>query len=113
MKSLDSQPERLRLALAEYRRLLERRFGKALVEVRLFGSRARGEAHAESDVDLLVVLETAGWDERRDAIDLATDVGLERTLLLSPTVFDRATWALWVEQGRPLAREIERDGVPV
>ena len=101
------------LALEQYKLRLGERFGAALVEVRLFGSRARGEAHAESDVDVLVVLERAGFDDRRTAIDLAADVGLEHGLIVSPTVFDRSTWARYREQERPLAAEIERDGILV
>jgi len=60
-----------------------------------------------------VVLERAGFAERRTAIDLATDVGLEHDLLISPSVFDRQTWSDWCRQERPFAREVERDGVEV
>jgi predicted nucleotidyltransferase len=35
---------------------LKRLYGKGLLEVRLFGSQARGEAGPDSDIDLLVVL---------------------------------------------------------
>jgi len=43
--------------LSEIRRRLEAAFGKRLKEVILFGSRARGDAAPDSDLDLLVVLE--------------------------------------------------------
>ena len=44
-------------ALDEYVRHLRTRFGPALVTVVLFGSRARGEARPESDLDVLVIAE--------------------------------------------------------
>jgi predicted nucleotidyltransferase len=47
-----------RLAVAEIRAL----YGERLESVHLFGSRARGDAHPDSDVDLLVVLD--GVDSR-------------------------------------------------
>lgn len=43
--------------LAEFLDRLKNRFGDGLVTVAVFGSRARGEAHADSDLDLLVVAE--------------------------------------------------------
>lgn len=48
----------LRLAAAAYARLLEEELRDNLLAVVLFGSVARGEATAGSDIDLLVVCET-------------------------------------------------------
>ena len=45
-----------RADLERYVRLLEERFGPDLVSVVLFGSRARGTAGPDSDIDLLVVI---------------------------------------------------------
>ena len=46
---------------------LRRLYGPRLRRVLLFGSWARGDAHPESDIDLLVVLDRVGspWDELR------------------------------------------------
>jgi len=41
--------------LQQFLRVLHARYGEALVSVVLFGSWARGEARAESDIDLLVI----------------------------------------------------------
>ena len=48
-------PEALQGDLDRYIALLEARFSDALVSVVFFGSRARGEARPESDVDVLIV----------------------------------------------------------
>ena len=45
-----------RADLERYVRLLEERFGPDLVSVVLFGSRARGTAGPDNDIDLLVVI---------------------------------------------------------
>ena len=78
-------------ALARFADIVRERFGHAVIDIRLFGSHARSNAHEESDVDVAVVLEEAGWETRRDIIDLAADIGLAHGLMLSPTVFDRET----------------------
>ena len=62
-------------------------------------------------MDVAVVLLEARWEIRREIIDLATDIGLERGLTLSPTVFDRATYERWRVQDRPLVRDIEHEGI--
>ena len=100
-------------ALARFAGALREQFGGSVVGIRLFGSHARSTAHEESDVDVAVVLSEAGWEVRRDIIDLATDIGLAQGLTLSPTVFDEATWERWRAQDRPLVRDIEREGIPL
>jgi predicted nucleotidyltransferase len=97
--------------VARFAEELRNRFGKAVIEVRLFGSFARFEADEESDVDVAVVLERADWNTRREVIDLATDVGFPFDLRISPTIFERQTYERWREQERPLVMDIERDGV--
>lgn len=100
-------------AAARFAAELRRHYGDAVVDVRLFGSFSRAEAHEESDVDVAVVLEHADWKTRCDVIDLATDVGLPHDLLISPTIFDRDTYERWRRQERPLVMDIERDGIPL
>ncbi len=99
--------------LTEFHDRLSSRFGADLVDVRLFGSLARGEATEESDVDVFVLLRTAGWTERRTVLDIAGDLFAEHDLLISPTVFDVARYEEWLRQERALVMDIERDGVQV
>jgi predicted nucleotidyltransferase len=114
MAPAETSPCRIVLtAASRFAGELRRRYGKAVLDVRLFGSFARAEAHEESDVDVAVVLERADWNTRRAVIDLATDVGLPLELLISPTIFDRETYARWRRQERPLVMDIERDGMPL
>jgi len=98
-------------AIARFACAVRERFGDSVVDIRLFGSHARATAHEGSDVAVAVVLNEAGWEIRRDIIDLAADIGLGHGLLLSTTVRDRATWERWRSQNRPLVRDIEHEGV--
>jgi hypothetical protein len=112
-RSRPTVPSAARAALGTFVDALHARFGDAVGDVRLFGSFARREANEDSDVDVAVVLERVDWRTKREVIDLATDVGLSTGLVLSPVVFDREIYERWREQGRPLVKSIERDGVPV
>lgn len=96
---------------SEFAQALRARSGNTVVKIRLFGSYARGDANVESDIDVAVVLDEASFRTRCDVIDLATDISLPSGFMLSPTVFDRATYERWRRQERPLVMDIEREGL--
>jgi len=88
-------------------------FPKENVSGILFGSCARGEGRADSDLDLLVVVNTGDLAVRRMIFDLAYEEFLQTDVLVSPLVLSREAFAALKRTGRRLARDIERDGVPV
>ena len=54
-------------------------FGDRLLKVVLYGSKARGDSHSESDLDLLLLLRGdrgVAWQDARAASFLAADVGM-------------------------------------
>jgi predicted nucleotidyltransferase len=107
---MDRLPQR---AARQFADALRRRYGDALVDVRLFGSCARGEMREDSDVDVAVVLRVVDGRTKRDVIDLAASIGLEHDVLLSPTVLDRETFQRWRAQERLLVMDIQREGLPL
>jgi predicted nucleotidyltransferase len=76
------------LLLSELRAALENLYGDRLARIVLYGSQARGDTHAESDVDILVVLEgpVEPGREIRRMRDVRTRFGLryEQALSLLP-----------------------------
>jgi|SRR6185295_14922250 len=68
---------------------LAQRLGDELVQVALFGSRARGEARWRSDYDLMVVLRSATGEARSAVHRLATTLELEHNVDLSTKIVDR------------------------
>jgi predicted nucleotidyltransferase len=71
--------------LRRVRAELERLYGPRLVRVLLYGSRARGDAHEESDWDIAVILDGFDGDpsERERLIDLSTELLLETGCVVS------------------------------
>ena len=104
-------PTLLHDVLAAYRGKLERTFPGRLLRLTLFGSWARGEAHEDSDVDVLVVLDRATFAERSGAIELGAMAGLEHGWPVAPLVLTASEWAELERRERLLVREIARDGV--
>jgi uncharacterized protein len=96
-------------ALAALRARLTTRFGDRLASMTLFGSRARGEGHEESDLDVLVLVNGLSPAERRTVFDDALGVELETGLAVSPLPRSREKFAAQ----SALARDVCRDGMPV
>lgn len=80
-------------------------------EVILFGSRARGEAHAESDWDLLVLSEQSANLKLRDRYyDLIYDLELNYDEALSTVFFSLGRWRSGASPA-PLYDNIRREGI--
>lgn len=104
----------VRDSLARFRALLAARFGSRLREVVLFGSCARGDAHEESDVDVLVVVDDLTVEERRVVIDLSYDVDSEGPWLgLSPLAYSTRQATELRQRERALFVDIDREGIRV
>jgi predicted nucleotidyltransferase len=99
------------VALAELTAALRGRFGARLHRLTLFGSRARGEAHEESDVDVLVVIDDLAASEKREVDAFVGDALTRHDVLISTLLVSRADLERLAARGRLIVREIERDAI--
>jgi len=77
----------IQVVLAAYRRVLEEHFGERLVQLTLFGSYARGEAHADSDVDVAVVLDRIERpSDRMLPMELAGELTISHNFVITPLI---------------------------
>lgn len=107
-------PAHVRAALDEFKAGAQRAFGERFLRVVLFGSYARGLVHADSDVDLLVLITARQPGDGHRAVDAAVQVMLQRPeLVLSPLVMTPEELDTLRARERRLARDIDREGVPV
>jgi predicted nucleotidyltransferase len=102
-----------RAAVTEYLARIRARLPERVLAVTLFGSKARGDASAESDIDLLVLVDADNNELRSELWRIASDVSLEHNVVLSPRVFGQARWAEARRMRLPLYRAIAEDGVPL
>ena len=79
----------------------------------LFGSRARGESHPESDVDILVLLKAVHLESKHQIWDLANDLFLETEIDISPIVMSLESFEKIRNLERLFAKEIEQEGIPL
>lgn len=109
---LPALPERVERALRLLKERLGRRFGGELVEVRLFGSFARGEQHEESDVDVLILFEHENWDEGALFREIA-EVDRSERVWISPLVCSRSRFEAMRRDEVGIALEIDAQGMAV
>lgn len=93
---------------------LARSFGSRFEGLRLYGSWARGEQDAESDVDVAVLVSgRATRDDQREGIRLGTEVGLAGNVLFSVSVFGADDFRRLVEREHPFYEAVDREGIPL
>jgi len=108
-----AMPVSLRPALAEYAERLRALFGERLVDVRLFGSFARGEAHEDSDVDVLVLVQGLTDLEIGLAAGEVAPVIAKTGLPLAPLPMASEKLEEMRRQQRGLAHALDSEGISV
>lgn len=81
-------------------------------QIILFGSRARGDADPDSDMDVLVVLAEEPDEDARDWVsECAWEAGLPHGIVVVPIVFGRRQWEQGPERHSLLAQAVRAEGV--
>ena len=82
-----------------------------VLDLRVFGSRARGEATPDSDMDIFIEVETLTPILRRQIDEIAWEVGFEWEYIISTVVATRQQLEEGPMGASPLMLNIEREGV--
>ena len=104
-----------REAVDRYVRVLGERLGPRLARTILFGSRARGEGHEESDLDVAVVVRGPEREVYRQVYDSAAEINMEYDygLRLAPLLLSEETLEDLRERELAIAGAILEEGVPL
>ncbi|MEN4006321.1 MAG: nucleotidyltransferase domain-containing protein [Methanobacteriaceae archaeon] len=103
---------KIKKVLEEFKKEIERLYGKRLKNIILYGSWARGDATFDSDIDVLIVLggEVAPGGEIDRMIDIITDINLKHRVLISVYPVSEEDYSTI---NSPLLINVRREGVPV
>jgi predicted nucleotidyltransferase len=86
-------------------------FSDQVVTTHLFGSKARGDDSAESDIDILVITASENWRIVRKIRQIGARVSLEHDVLFNMHVVDCTRWAEMERTQSTYWRTIQRDGI--
>jgi len=90
---------------------LKEKLGDEIVSIRLFGSKARGDFHAESDIDIFVLVKEKTPDIREKVSGLAADYIFDYDIPLSIRLHDLFEYKKNKELGSFFFENVEREGI--
>ena len=101
---------KLQTILTQLRSQFELLYGDRLTQMVLYGSQARGDAHPDSDIDVLVVLkgQVQIGEEIDRTIPIVADLSLQNDVVISCNFMNEERFTNY--QG-PLLRNIRREGI--
>jgi len=85
--------------------------GPDLQQTILFGSKARGEGTAISDLDLVLIVRHVTHQTKRNVIDIAYDRYLEDGVDISPVVYTAEEYEKHRLAGNPFIKSVDKDKI--
>lgn len=100
-------------ALLEFKNVLTQRFPKEILELKLFGSKARGNSHKESDIDILIVLKKRNKKIEDYILDLTGDLLRKYEILISPIIFSKKEYDYQKKLPSIFIQILNREAIPL
>ena len=97
--------------LSDFKQAMSHLYGDRLANVILYGSYARGDFHAESDIDLAVVLQTERverWREIERVAPIAVELSEKYDCLIAPVVLEASRLT---SSGNLFIKTVQREGI--
>lgn len=101
--------ENEKAALKELKKVLEEKY--ALLDFRLFGSKARGEDSPESDIDVMIELTEVNPRIESEIDKIVFGINLKNDCFISTVLFSKKELEEGPLDESPLYKIIEREGI--
>ncbi len=92
---------------------LRERFPGRILQMILFGSKARGDSREWSDIDVLILVDDEDWPLRQEISTVASRVSLEYDVLIGPRVIGQERWERMKQRGLGLYQNVAAEGIPL
>jgi predicted nucleotidyltransferase len=100
-------------ALKQFKAILQQTLPGQLIELKLFGSKARGDDRPDSDIDVLVIVADDDWRICDVVYSIATDILLQTDISISPKVISKNQLEQLKKEDTFFLRNISRDAIVV
>lgn len=76
-------------AVVQFKQTLEKELGPNLISIQLFGSKARGDFHEDSDIDLFIVVDRINKQVKEIINNASYNAILKYHVLISEIIYDK------------------------
>ena len=99
--------------LDEYRNAVNERHPGTILRMVIYGSKARGDAHENSDLDVLLVVRNDAAELKRPLRRIGYDLAATSWTVPSIMAYTQTEWDRLGSNRSPYRESVERDGVAV
>lgn len=99
--------------LDAYRDALNKQHPEVVREMLIYGSKARGQAHADSDLDVLLIVKDDAAGRKSDLRWIGYLLAAKTNVLPSILAYTEEEWESRRRSGSTFRKAVERDGVRV
>ena len=99
--------------LDAYRDALNKQHPEAVQEMLIYGSKARGQAHADSDLDVLLIVKNRAGGLKRELRWIGYLLAAKTDVLPSILAYTQEEWESRRRSGSTFRKAVERDAVRV
>lgn len=98
--------DQVKLITKQFKQIVEKKYD--ILDMKLFGSSARGDYSKSSDIDIMVKLPTVNREIEEALFDIAYELELEHDCLIDVIVLSED-----MENNIPLYQNIEKEGIAI
>jgi len=84
-----------------------------IVDIKIFGSRARGDEDEFSDLDVFIEVEYLSSEIKQAIYDISWEVGYKHEVFISPLIFSREDIEKSPLKSSPIVKNIMEDGISI
>lgn len=99
--------------LREYCKALDEQYPGAVRRLLIYGSKARGDAGPESDLDVLLIVNDKAARQKRQLRWIGYMLAASSSAVPSILAYTEEEWASRAQSGSPFQRAVEHDAVQV
>ena len=99
--------------LDTYRKILDEQFPGLVEDIIIFGSKARGTATDDSDVDILLIIKEGDWRRKQAVAEPGYMLSIGTDVVPSFIIYTKGEWEDRRKGRAPFWQTVTRDGVAV